>query len=193
MHRNSLSAARVGPTSQNHYALRKRICMQTTQQYCIAETMDLLTNTPNNVLAELQECCDRKLLVLHPEKCKAMILSGNQHFLALSKLFVLATTSIIKWTTSERLLGEQVDNKLPWSDHAANVAKSLASKLSLIPRIREAPSQAIRRLLHKSDTVISYIRPESVGIFQQDEHKEPGEIPCKSWTNYTWVAMGHKC
>ena len=101
--------------------------------------------------------------------------------------------NIIKWTTSERLLGVQVDNKLSWSDHAANVAKSFASKLSLIPRIREAPSQAIRRLLHKSDTVISYIRPESVGIFQQDEHKEPGEIPCKSWTNYTWVAMGHKC
>ena len=62
--------------------------------------------------------------------------SGNQHLLALSKLLVLATTSIIKWTTSERLLGVQVDNKLPWSDHAANVAKSFASKLSLLRRMR---------------------------------------------------------
>ena len=69
-------------------------------------------------------------------KIKQWSCSGNQHFLTLSKLFVLATTSIIKWTTSERLLGVQVDNKLPWSDHAANVAKSFASKLSLIPRIR---------------------------------------------------------
>ena len=31
-------------------------------------------------------------------------------------------------TTSERRLGVQVDNKVSWSDHAANVAKSFASK-----------------------------------------------------------------
>ena len=158
--------------------------MQTTQQYCIAETMDLLTNALNNVLAELQECCDRNLSVLHPEKCKAMIMQRKSTF---------SGNNIIKWTTSERLLGEQVDNKLPWSDHAANVAKSFASKLNLLRRMRYAPSPAIRGLLHKSDTVISYIRPESVGIFQQDAHKEPGEIPCKGWTNCIWVAMGHKC
>ena len=101
--------------------------MQTTQQYCIAETMDLLTNTLNNVLAELQECCDRNLLVYHPETCKAMIMQRKSTFTG---------NNIIKWTTSERLLGEQVDNKLPWSDHAANVAKSFASKLNLLRRMR---------------------------------------------------------
>ena len=31
-------------------------------------------------------------------------------------------------TTSERRLGVQVDNKLSWSDHAANVVKSFTSK-----------------------------------------------------------------
>ena len=45
-----------------------------TTIYCIEETIDLLTNTPNNVLAELQEWCDRNLLLPHPEKCKAMIM-----------------------------------------------------------------------------------------------------------------------
>ena len=55
--------------------------MQTTQQYCIAETMDLLTNALNNVLAELQERCDRNLLVLHPEKCKAMIMQRKSAFI----------------------------------------------------------------------------------------------------------------
>ena len=54
--------------------------MQTTQQYCIAETMDLLTNALNNVLAELQERCDRNLLVLHLEKCKAMIMQRKSTF-----------------------------------------------------------------------------------------------------------------
>ena len=32
------------------------------------------------------------------------------------------------------------------------------------------PSQAVRRLLHKSDSFISYIRPDSVGFVQQDAH-----------------------
>ena len=45
-----------------------------TTIYCIEETIDLLTSTPNNVLAELQEWCDRNLLLPHPEKCKAMIM-----------------------------------------------------------------------------------------------------------------------
>ena len=37
-----------------------------TTIYCIAETMDLLTNSLNNVLAELQEWCDRNSMVPHP-------------------------------------------------------------------------------------------------------------------------------
>ena len=109
--------------------------MQTTQQYCIAETMDLLTNALNNVLAELQECCDRNLLVLHLEKCKAMILQRKSTFTGPIQA-LRPGNNIKKWTTSERLDGEQVDNKLPWSDHAANVAKSFASKLSLLRRMR---------------------------------------------------------
>ena len=36
--------------------------------------MDLLANTLNHVLAELQEWRDRNLMVSHPEKCKAMIM-----------------------------------------------------------------------------------------------------------------------
>ena len=49
--------------------------------------------------------------------------------------------NIIKWTTSERFLGVQVDDKLSWSDHAANVAKSFASTLSLLWRMRFLPQK----------------------------------------------------
>ena len=57
--------------------------------------------------------------------------------------------NIIKWTTSERLLGVQVDNKLSWSDHAANVAKSFASKLSLLRRMRFLPQKQLENLYIK--------------------------------------------
>ena len=46
-------------------------------------------------------------------------------------------------TTSERRFGVQVDNKLSWSDHAANVAKSFASKLSLLRRMRFLPQKQL--------------------------------------------------
>ena len=42
--------------------------------------MGLLTNALNNVLAELQECCDRNLLELHPEKRKPMIMQRKSTF-----------------------------------------------------------------------------------------------------------------
>ena len=77
------------------------------------------------------------------DKCKAMIMQRKSTLLALSKLFVLACNNIMKWTTSERLLGVQVDNKLSWSDHAANVAKSFASKLSLLRRMRFLPQKQL--------------------------------------------------
>ena len=51
--------------------------------------------------------------------------------------------NIIKWTTSERLLGVQVDNKLSWSDHAAKIAKSFVSKLSLLRRMRFLPQKQL--------------------------------------------------
>ena len=55
--------------------------------------------------------------------------------------------NIIKWTTSERLLGISVDNKsdnkLSLSDHAANVAKSFASKLSLLRRMQFLPRKQL--------------------------------------------------
>ena len=103
--------------------------------------MDLLTNILNKVLVELQEWCDRNLMVPYPEKCKAMINVGMQRkstFTGPIQVLRLGNT-IIKWTTSERLLGGQVDNKLSWSDQAANVARSLASKLSLFRCMRFLP------------------------------------------------------
>ena len=104
--------------------------------------MDLQTNSLNNVLAELQEWCDRNSMVPHPEKCKAMIMQRKSTFTGPIQALRLGN-NIIKWTTLERLLGVQVDDKLSWSDHAANAAKSFASKLSLLWRMRFLPQKQL--------------------------------------------------
>ena len=151
-HYSSRSAAKVGPRTHVIGTLRKRPPKITTlcgnlsvcrrhNNILIAETMDLLINTLNNVLAERQEWCDRNLMVPHPEKCKAMILQWKSIFTGPIQVFRLDVNNIIKWTTPERLLGVQVDNKLSLSDHATNVAKSLASNSirSLLRRMRFLP------------------------------------------------------
>ena len=157
--------------------------------------MDLLTNSLNNVLAELQEWCDRNSMVPHPEKCKAMIIQRKSTFTGPIQALRLGNNIIkIKWTTSERLHGVQVNNRfeLSWSDHAANVARSFASKLSLFRRMRFLPQKQLEDFYtHKSDTAISYIRSDSVRIVRQDAPKQPRETPCKGWTDCIWVAMGH--
>ena len=150
-HYNSQSAARVGPrthailTNDPPKSLRSAetyLYADDTTIYCIAETMDLLTISLKNVLAELQEWCDRNSMVPHPEKCQAMIMQDKSTFTGPVPALHLGN-NIIKWTTSERLLGVQVDNKLSWSDHAANVAKSFASKLSLLRHMRFLPQKQL--------------------------------------------------
>ena len=123
-HYNSWSAARVGSrtplfslfTNDLPKSLRSAetyLYAQDTTIYCIAETMDLLTNSLNNVLAELQEWCDRNSMVPHPEKCKGMIMQRKSTFTGPIQALRLGN-NIIEWTTSERLLAVQVDNKLSW-------------------------------------------------------------------------------
>lgn len=96
----------------------------------------------NDVLAELQKWCDRYLMIPHPEKCKAMIVQRQSSFIGPIQALRLGNNNIER-TISERLLGVQVDNKLSWSDHAANVAQSFASKLSLLRRMRFLPRKQV--------------------------------------------------
>ena len=148
--------------------------------------MDLLTNSLNNVLAELQEWCDRNSMVPHPEKCKAMIMQRKSTFTGPIQALRLGN-NIIKWTTSERLLGVQV----VLFRSCCKCSEVLRIQVKSTPTHAIPASEAIRRFLHKSDTAISYIRSDSVGIVQQDVPRQPGETPCKGRTDCIWVAMGH--
>ena len=115
-------------------------------------------------------------MVPHPEKCKAMIMQWKSTFTGPIQALRLAN-NIIKWTTSERLLGVQV--ALVRSCCKCSEVLRIQVKSTLTHAI--PPSEAIRRFLHKSDTAISYIRSDSVGIVQQHAPKKPGKPPCKGW------------
>ena len=82
-------------------------------------------------------------MIPHQEKCKAMIVQRQSSFIGPIQALRLGNNNI-EWTISERLLGVQADNKiLSWSDHAANVAKSFPSTLSLLRRMRFLPRKQV--------------------------------------------------
>ena len=74
-------------------------------------------------------------MVPHPDKCKAMI-SQWQPFIGYIQALHLGNNTI-NWTTSERLLGVHVDNKMTWSD------QHFASKLSLLRRMQFFPRKQL--------------------------------------------------
>ena len=121
-HYNSRSAARVGPqthvlsffTNDLPKSLRSAetyLYADDTTIYCIAETMDLLTNTLNNVLAEPQKWCERNLMVPHPEKCKTVVIQGKSTFTGPIQALRFGNNTI-KWTTSENSLEYQLITSL---------------------------------------------------------------------------------
>ena len=59
----------------------------------------------------------------------------RQFFIGPIQALRLGNNTVNK-TTSERLLGVHVNNKMTWLDQVANVAKSFASKLSLLQRMK---------------------------------------------------------
>ena len=65
------------------------------------------------------------------------------------------------------------------------------AQVNNIPQCTKLPILGVT-FQEKSDTAISYIRSDSVGIVQQDAPKQPGETPCKGWTDCIWTAMGHQ-
>ena len=78
---------------------------------------------------------------------------GNDHATATpsldqSRLLRLGNNTL-NWATPERLLGVHVDNRMTWSDHAADVAKSSASNLSLLRRMQFLPRKQLEDVYTK--------------------------------------------
>ena len=158
-HYNSRSAARVGPRTHVNSLLHKRPSKITTLCGNVS-----VCRRHNNILYRRNDGFPNKLTKqcsswtpgmlrqkfdgTTPRKSKAMIMQCKSTFTGPIQA-LRPGNNIIKWTTSERLLGLQVDNKLSRSDHAANVAKSFASQLSLLRHIRFLPQNQLEDFCKK--------------------------------------------
>ena len=92
-----------------------------TTMYCVGESVDQVTTTLNKALEELALWCKHNSLVPHPKKCEGMILKRNHFIGPLGSLKI--NQHLIKWSSSSKLLGVTIDNKLTWTKHISELKR----------------------------------------------------------------------
>ena len=78
--------------------------------YCVSESVNQVTTTLNKALEELALWCKHNSLVPHTKKCERMILKRNNLIDPLGSLKI--NQYLLKWSSSSKLLGVTIDNKL---------------------------------------------------------------------------------
>ena len=92
-----------------------------TTMYCVGESVDQVTTTLNKALEELALWCKHNSLVPHSKKCEGMILKRNHFIGPLGSLKI--NQHLIKWSSSSKLLGVTIDNKLTWTKHISELKR----------------------------------------------------------------------
>ena len=118
-----------------------------TTMYCVGESVDQVTTTLNKALEELALWCKHNSLVPHPKKCEGMILKRNHFIGPLGSLKI--NQHLIKWSSSSKLLGVTIDNKLTWTKHILELKRGFVNKLNLIKRSRFLPRNSLLDLYFK--------------------------------------------
>ena len=112
--------------------------------YRVGESVDQVTATLNKALEELALWCKHNYT---PKKCEGMILKRNHFIGPLGSLKI--NQHLIKWSTSSKLLGVTIDNKLTWTKHISELKRGFVNKLNLIKRSRFLPRNSLLDLYFK--------------------------------------------
>ena len=85
-----------------------------------------------------------------------MILKRNHFIGPLGSLKI--NQHLIKWSSSSKLLGVTIDNKLTWTKHILELKRGFVNKLNLIKRSRFLPRNSLLDLFFFSHFSLGYIR-----------------------------------
>ena len=130
--------------------------------YGVGESVDQVTTTLNKALEELALWCKHNSLVPHPKKCEGMILKRNHFIGPLGSLKI--NQHLIKWSSSSKLLGVTIDNKLTWTKHISELKRGFVNKLNLIKRSRFLPRNSLLDLYFKVIFTLGYVCVTNLGV-----------------------------
>ena len=169
-HRAPYSGPYSSPSTQAIYrkqlTLQRRSCMYAddTTMYFVSESVNQVTTTPNKALEELALWCKHNSLVLNAKKCEGMILKRNHLIGPLGSLKI--NQHLIKWSSSSKLLGVTIDNKLTWTKHISELKRGFVNKLNLIKRSRFLPRNSLLDLYFTVNLPRLHMRYQFGGVVQ---------------------------
>ena len=119
--------------------------------------MKTLQSNLQKSLNSLHDWCRKNGMVLNTLKTKVMLITSRQkRSNLLEDTLSLKYNDIdIKMTTSDKILGVNVDENLSWNDHYQHVSKKVSSYLWLLSKIKTYLSREHRLLFYNS-----YIKPQ---------------------------------
>ena len=118
-----------------------------TTMYCVGESVDQVTTTLNKALEELALWCKHNSVVPHPKNYEGMTFKRNHFIGPLGSLEI--NQHLIKWSSSSKLLGVTIDNKLTWTKHISELKRGFVNKLNLNKRSRFLPRNSLLDLYFK--------------------------------------------
>ena len=147
--------------------------------YCVGESVDQVTTTLNKALKELALWCKHNSLIPHPKKCEGMILKRNHFIGPLGRLKI--NQHLIILSSSSRLLGVTIDNKLTWTKHISELKRGFVNRLNLIKRSRFLPRNSLLDLYFKVIfPSVTYALPILGCYTNNNEFNSLESIHCKS-------------
>ena len=83
-----------------------------------------------------------EIMLIHPEKMKAMLIKGNSSDVPIPEL--LLNGKPVKWVLSSRNLGLTIDDSLKWTKHVDDLELGFSRKLNLLKSMRFLPHKMLR-------------------------------------------------
>ena len=90
-----------------------------TSMYYVGEYEDQVTTTLNKALERTHPLVQTELPGTTPQKCKGIVLKINHFISPLGSLKI--NQQVIKWSSSSKLFGVTIDNKLTWTKHISEL------------------------------------------------------------------------
>ena len=150
-----------------------------TTLYCIGDSIDVVSAEINIALKELENWCEKNLLVPHPKKCEAMILHRGAFIGPLQGLKL--GSHVIKWVSNSRLLGVTIDDRLHWSKHVTEVKKGFVNKLNMLKRSRFLPKSMLLDLYFRIIIPsVTYALPVWGGLTNKEGFEALEALHCRA-------------
>ena len=119
-----------------------------TTAFVVGDSVDEDVQKLREASSQMNNWCPQNKLTVNAKKSKAMLITTKKFSGPL--LPVQMGGKYLDFTTSEKVLGVTIDDRMSWKVHSNEVAKSMSSKVCMLERLKYLPSQVLEDIFYKT-------------------------------------------